>query len=338
MRMENAPRLEIAKFPRNALCAVTTSWDDNDAANMEISHILRSMDLKGTFYVDPGNPRAKWAMGDGLTEFQLRELDATNEIGSHTWSHKNLRDCRVNVLREELAGSKRYLELTIGKPVLGIAYPWGEHSPEAQRVAQECGYLFARTVEEGCTEFPPSNSFAWGVSIQALARPRILSRKARKYVRYLTSDWPTLALKFFEKARRTNGVWHLFGHASEVLRDPVLKSRFLEICRYVANRDDVWYATNGMLFQLEMMKKNTQITQNCHDSRIDFTIRVAHTKERALLNMPLPLYLIIPRQWNNGLTVGITTSPSGAFEMGRLPGRIWLDISAQEAKLELEHE
>lgn len=177
MAKAERPRLEVAKFPKNASYAVTTSWDDNDDANMEIMEVLRSMNLRGTFYVDIGNPRARRALGNGLTESQLRVIAETNEVGSHTWSHKNLKDCPLGVLREELASSKRYLELIVGKPVLGMAYPWGKHSSEAQRVAQECGYAFARTVDEGCTDFPPSNNFAWGVSIQALTRPRFFQEK-----------------------------------------------------------------------------------------------------------------------------------------------------------------
>jgi len=55
MLRRSEPRLEAVKFQRNAACAVTTSWDDNDAANMEILRILESMKLKRTFYVDPGS-------------------------------------------------------------------------------------------------------------------------------------------------------------------------------------------------------------------------------------------------------------------------------------------
>lgn len=106
----------------------------------------------------------------------------------------------------------------------------------------------------------------------------------------------------------------------------------------MANRDDAWYATNGMLFQIEMIKKNLRITQNYDDSRVDFTIRVSNPVQGPLSSVPLPLRLVVPGQWAKGFAVEITTSPSGAFETGRLPGQVWVDLLAQEAKLELQRE
>jgi peptidoglycan/xylan/chitin deacetylase (PgdA/CDA1 family) len=89
----NRPCLEVARFLENTRCAVTTNWDDNHRSNTETLKILDSMNMRGTFYVDLGNP--KWT-GDGLTDSQLIELAARHEVGSHTWSNLDL-----NALRRE---------------------------------------------------------------------------------------------------------------------------------------------------------------------------------------------------------------------------------------------
>ena len=45
----DTPHLQIARFPRNAGYAVTTSWDDNDSENLEIMKILDYFKMKATF-------------------------------------------------------------------------------------------------------------------------------------------------------------------------------------------------------------------------------------------------------------------------------------------------
>jgi len=332
------PNLQVARFPKNATCAVTTSWDDNDDANMEILRILDSMGLKGTFYVDPGNPGARWAVGNGLTESQLRKLAKDNEVGSHTWSHRNLRQCDANVLREELTRSKEYIQSITKCPVLGLAYPWGEHSLTVQRAVQECGYLFARTVDEGSTTFPPLSPYVWGVSVQALARPRLLSRKAHIYVKNLASDWCKLALKLFERARRTTGVWHLFGHASEILRKPGLKDDLLQVFRYVACREDVWYTTNGMLFLNEMVRRGVRISRSRHDGNLVFRVEARFSPETLPYEIQVPLRLVVPADWADGFNVEVTAAGSGRFAMGRAMGQTWIDLFGSGVKIEVVRE
>lgn len=103
---------------------------------MEISSLLCSMNLRGTFFIDPGK-------ANSLTDTQLRSLAGKNELGSHTWSHKNLKLSRMDEIRNELTTSKSYIEQITGQPVIGLAYPWGKYSALAERVAEECQYLFA---------------------------------------------------------------------------------------------------------------------------------------------------------------------------------------------------
>jgi peptidoglycan/xylan/chitin deacetylase (PgdA/CDA1 family) len=330
MLEKHQPRLEVARFPRNAICAVTTSWDDNEAATLEILEVLNSTNLKGTFYIDPGNTR-----GQGLTDSQLKSMAATNEVGSHTWSHIDLKECDAETAREELTHSKHYIERVTGHTVLGIAYPWGKYSPAVETMVRECGYMFARTVDEGNVGFPPSNLYAWGISVHALRKPRLLSKKAPIYVRTLTRDWPGLALKLFEKARRTSGVWHLFGHGTELLQQPGLKDQLLEICRHVAGRNDVWYTTNSMLFINEIIKNSVRITPSCHDRSYTFRVRVSPFPRPLSWKPRVPLRLTPPRDWGDRYDVEIATSSPEGFEMGKTVGHVWIDIGQDGATVEV---
>ena len=345
----NSPRLMVARFPRNARCAVTSSWDDNDDANMEIMEILDSMNLRGTFYVDLGNPRwrPRKQPVNGLTDSELRTLSARHEVGSHTWTHVDVRGCDSKRLREELAKSKENIEIITGQPVLGFSYPYGSYSALCQRIARECLYQFGRASFEGIIEFPPSNPYLWGISVFAtersphflktlLSKRTILTRKGGLYLKNVAADWRGLALRLFERARMTNGVWHVFGHASEVLR-PRLRSQFLEVCRHVALRRDVWYATNGLLFLNEMVRNSMQIAEDHCDGRSVFRVHVKTPAALAAKETPIPLHLEVPESWRRDFTVEVRTS-SGRADIGRLAGQAWIDIFDSDGEITVSRE
>jgi peptidoglycan/xylan/chitin deacetylase (PgdA/CDA1 family) len=332
----NRPRLLVAKFPKNARCAVTSSWDDNDRGNMEIARILDSLNLKGTFYIDFSNAK------DQLSDSQIKTLSERHEVGSHTWSHADMRLSDERKIRRELIESRRHLEKIMGRPVLGLAYPYGHDSPLARKIARESGYLFARTTDLGHVDFPPSNPYSWGVSYYALKRSgrpkRILSRQtiskiALVYLVNLTSKSGDLAMKLFEKARQRQGVWHIYGHADEV-QLPEHNSEFLNICRNVAGREDVWYTTNSMLFLNEIVKGRLHCSETQRDNRFLFRVSVRPPLETITTSTPMPLRLLDPAGSNTSFQVDVR---SKRFEMGRSLGQLWVNIFANDAEIEVTH-
>jgi peptidoglycan/xylan/chitin deacetylase (PgdA/CDA1 family) len=344
----SSPCLTVARFPKNARSAVTSSWDDNDNANMEIMEILDSMNLRGTFYVDLGSPRwrPRKQPVEGLTDSELRSLSARHELGSHTWTHVDVRDCDSRRLREELTKSKESIEIITGQSVLGYSYPYGSYSALCQSIARECLYQFGRASFEGVIDFPPSNPYLWGITVFATERSphflktlvskrTILTRKGRLYLKNVAADWRGLALRLFERAQMANGVWHMFGHASEVLR-PKLKTQFLEVCRHVAFRKDVWYATNGLLFLNEKIRNNVQITESHHDEESVFWVHVKTPAVLATKKTPIPLRLDIPERWGKDFRVEVNTS-SGKADIGQLAGQAWIDIFDSDGEIAVSH-
>ena len=270
------PVLSVAKFPSDARCAVTSSWDDNDKDNMEIARMLDSLNLKGTFYIDFSNAKEQ------LSDAQIRCLSEKHEVGSHTWSHTDMIHSAESTIRKELLESKKVLEKITGHQILGLAYPYGHHTQSAGKIAEECGYLFARTTKAGCVDFPPFNPFSWAVSYYAFKRsgmPRKLisrhtiSRTALVYLSNLTSKSGNLAMKLFEKAKVREGVWHIYGHADEI-KQAAQKEEFLSICQNVTGKDDVWYTTNSGLFLNEIVKGRVRINEARNGDRFVFRVVV----------------------------------------------------------------
>ena len=61
-----------------------------------------------------------------MTDDQVRSLSSSGvDIGAHTQSHPILSTLELGQAKEELAGSKKYLESALGIPVRHFAYPNG---------------------------------------------------------------------------------------------------------------------------------------------------------------------------------------------------------------------
>ncbi|MEM2410364.1 MAG: polysaccharide deacetylase family protein [Thermofilaceae archaeon] len=75
--------------------------------------------IRGTLQENPlTDPNERW---------KIRELHATGlvEIGSHTHTHRDLRQLTWEEIEEELETSRGILEGLIGEPVVSFAYPYG---------------------------------------------------------------------------------------------------------------------------------------------------------------------------------------------------------------------
>jgi peptidoglycan/xylan/chitin deacetylase (PgdA/CDA1 family) len=70
-------------------------------------------------------------------------------IASHTRTHPNLASLELEVLAEELAGSRAELQQMIPESRPWLAYPYGLCSPAVERAAADAGYEAAFRVTGG---------------------------------------------------------------------------------------------------------------------------------------------------------------------------------------------
>ena len=88
---------------------LTTSWDDGHPLDLRVAEMLERHGLTGTFYI----PRS--IETGTMTESQMRELAGRFEIGAHTLNHVFLADAPDAAAKEEIEGSKRWIEDVTGK-------------------------------------------------------------------------------------------------------------------------------------------------------------------------------------------------------------------------------
>ncbi|OGZ83656.1 MAG: hypothetical protein A2599_01635 [Candidatus Staskawiczbacteria bacterium RIFOXYD1_FULL_39_28] len=103
--------------------------------------ILDSHGLKGTNYVLSG----ELGNSSSITAEQMLELQSKGyEIGGHSKTHRDLTTLSDADLREEIIGSKNFLE-SLGAKISTFAFPFGTHNSLVDQIVKEAGFTGSRT-------------------------------------------------------------------------------------------------------------------------------------------------------------------------------------------------
>jgi peptidoglycan-N-acetylglucosamine deacetylase len=236
---------------------VTTSWDDGEQYDLRVAEILRSKQIRGTFYV----PTAPYQARPALSAAQLRALSSEGfEIGAHGVSHKLLWRLSPEELAKEITPCKPYLEDIVGKEVRMFCYPCGRYDLNVIRALKRAGYWGARTVRMLATR-PEFNPFEMPTTVQIIPNPRTnyfknvaRSRKLESLQICLANltrlgNWLELAKRIFDRVLERGGIWHLYGHSQEIEKLGLWKD-LEDVLDYVGNRKGVTYVPNCELIRL----------------------------------------------------------------------------------------
>ena len=240
---------------------VTTSWDDGDQRDLRLSEMLRSRQIRGTFYV----PITPYMGHRALSHAELRELSSEGfEIGAHGFSHKHLWKLSPEELAEEINPCKPILEDILGTEVRMFCYPRGRYDSNVVRAVKEAGYWGARTVRMLATgsEFDP---FEVPTTVQVVPHPRFNYVKnvarARKmegvpvFFAQMTrlGNWIELGKRLFDSVLENGGIWHLWGHSWEIDELGLWKD-LEEMLDYVCKRAGVTYIPNWELIPVSCVQ------------------------------------------------------------------------------------
>ncbi len=202
---------------------ITTSWDDGHPLDARIAEMLDRFGLTGTFYI----PRS---ISTGvMPHAQIRELAGRFEIGAHTLNHVFLSDTDDATARQEIAGSKQWVQDTTGQACPMFCPPAGRYNRQHLPMFTSAGFSGIRSVEffsldrprtrDGLLELPTTLQ-AYPQSYSAYARNLAKRRIFRNFWLYTvhghSRHWPTLARRFLDRAVAAGGVFHLWGHSWEI--------------------------------------------------------------------------------------------------------------------------
>jgi len=228
---------------------VTTSWDDGHKLDIKLARLLQKYDVKGTFYI------SQFYFSNTLTEAEIQELDAYHEIGAHTLTHVDLTSIALDQAKEEIEGSKLYLEKVLSHEINMFSYPKGHYNREIMEIVEKSGFLGARTCNHGSLE-PPKNPYEWQISLHAsngspLTTLRIWM-KSKISIKAIF-DWELRAKLLFDLFLKTGGIYHIWGHSWEIDKQDNW-SKLQRVLQYISSRHGVEYATNGEILSRHIRK------------------------------------------------------------------------------------
>ena len=152
-------RTARASSPDANLAVIT--FDDGFLDNFEIAlPALERYRVPATFFVATGYLGGRFRTSVGelpmMDAAQVKELsERGHEIGAHTMTHPKLTRMDPAAVRDEMRGSRDFLESALGKRVVSFAYPKGDYNTAVRNAAEEEGFQIAVTIEERLVDRDP---------------------------------------------------------------------------------------------------------------------------------------------------------------------------------------
>ena len=216
-------------FPGGKRKALTLSYDDGVLQDERLIQLLRKHHLKGTFNINSGL-LGKTGMHRGvdhscLKPEKIREVYEGFEVAMHTCTHIKMGEVDDQTLLREVQEDRNVLEKLVGYPIQGLAYPSGSYNLHVMEKLKEMNVNYARVTRETESFFLPENLLEWAGTC-----------------RHTNPRWFSLTEQFLKP--EAEGLLFLWGHSYEF---DICHNweQMEEFCKMVANREDIWYASNA---------------------------------------------------------------------------------------------
>jgi hypothetical protein len=231
---------------------IVFSFDDNEKLNMKVADLFDNYGFKATLFINwEARPENTPMTRDDILDLNLRGF----EIGAHAVTHTKLTELTPEGAYWQISQSQEYLEELIKEDVVGFCYPKGSHNENIERAVERCGYSYARTVGEGCTEIygwdavercgasyartvGEESTEIWWDRFKIVPTVQIYNSTRRRLVRVKENilnfnngfswngGWKESAMKYI---KTKNSIVHIWGHALEI------------------EQQDLWYDLEGLL-------------------------------------------------------------------------------------------
>ena len=221
------------------LKAITFSYDDGVTQDKRLIDIFNKYGLKCTFNINSGLlGTAGLLVRDGVTVAhckprpeEIKRIYEGHEIASHSLTHPMLPGLSDEEIINEVENDRIALSELAGYEVVGFAYPGGGVNFDrrvAEIIKNNTGVKYCRTTVSTHNFEIQSNLFEF--------RPTVGHH--REY-----SDMLKLGKKFIELETDKPALLYIWGHSYEF--DIYNRwNEFEEFCKFISNRDEIFYGTN----------------------------------------------------------------------------------------------
>ena len=215
--------------------ALTFSWDDGVTQDRRLVEIMRKLGLRGTFNLNSGIfGQCDSLMINGVevnhshvSSDEVAALYAGQEVAAHTRTHPQLTKMPDAEVRSEIADDCAALERLTGHPVRGMAYPFGQGDARVRAIALDCGMRYGRDVRVTGGFSLPEDPLNWACTCHY--------RDMGDYIDAFLSE------------AGNGGLFSIWGHSYELDPGDGWDAFERQLAR-LSGRSDIWYATNGEVF------------------------------------------------------------------------------------------
>ena len=212
------------RFPGGKRKCLVMSYDDGSEHDRRLVEVFNRYGVRGSFHLNSG----KLGMAHHVRHDEVAPLYEGHEVSSHTVNHPYLTQLPDDRVRREVLDDKKALEDVVGRPVRGLAYPFGDYDDRIVSLASEAGMEYGRTI--ACTD-----GFGLPETFPALATTCHHNRAMAVGEKFLADETEEPRLLF---------VW---GHSYELdgfmAGEPDKDWRYMEaFCRMMQN-GDIHFAT-----------------------------------------------------------------------------------------------
>ena len=226
------------RFPDFRYKAVTLSYDDGVVFDKKLIEILDKYGLKCTFNIN-SELFAEKTGGRKLTKDEATALygNSVHEVAVHGANHLSLAEVSREVATRDVIVDRENLEKQFGRIVKGMAYANGSYNDAVVDILKNCGINYARTTVS-------TNKF--DIPTDWLIMPATCH--------HTTPDLDLLTDEFLGKKEdgyywsNSPKLFYLWGHSYE-FNDNNNWEIIEKFAQKVGGRDDIWYCTNGELYE-----------------------------------------------------------------------------------------
>jgi peptidoglycan/xylan/chitin deacetylase (PgdA/CDA1 family) len=233
---------DYIRFPGFKYKALTLSYDDGTRPDKRLISIMKKNGIKGTFNLNSGMLSERYEgveTGRMSVSEMLSAYDPEyTEVAVHGHKHLSLPHYDIALAANDVAKDRSELERIFKRVVKGMAYAFGTYNDEVVSMLRSLGISYARTVNASESFLLPDD---W-----LRLRPtchhshKLLMEYARRFVELKFDD----SVPFW---RRKPQLFYVWGHSYE-FEVGNNWNVIEEFCEYIGGKDDIWYATNGEIF------------------------------------------------------------------------------------------
>lgn len=240
-------RYRFMRFPNGKAKAVTLSYDDGYSEDIRFSEVISDAGLKCTFNLNSENMRDRIYLTK--EEVETKFLAKGHEVAVHGANHraegvlrpiegiKDVLDCRL-----ELEGRYKIIIRGMAYPDTGITHFSNLAEYEnIKRYLSDLGIVYSRTLGGDNNSFElPTDWYAW------MPTAHHFNDKIMNYIEEFNNIDLSSGINY---AHRTPKLFCLWGHSYEFERNGDKWKVLEDICKQLAGRNDVWYATNIEIYE-----------------------------------------------------------------------------------------